>query len=80
MDDKKAENWAKVADKLSHVEAHTMKGYLETNDIAVQLQGEHFTSVSPHLADYAGIALLVQYRDLDRARLLLKEIEKGTAC
>ena len=49
MTTEKGDKWVIMASQLSYSEAHIMKGLLESNDIAVQLLGEHFASVSPYL-------------------------------
>ncbi|WP_107852152.1 putative signal transducing protein [Oceanimonas marisflavi] len=70
-------DWIPVFEAANSLEAHTLKGALESRGMAVQLRGEALSGALGELPmDVAQVTLLVQKRDWQRARAFLQEYQQ----
>ncbi|WMC10383.1 DUF2007 domain-containing protein [Oceanimonas pelagia] len=70
-------NWIAVFEAANSLEAHTLKGALESRGMAVQLRGEALSGALGELPmDVAQVTLLVQEKDWQRARTFLQGYQR----
>jgi len=70
--------WIKVYEAANNLEAHSIKGMLEINRIAVQLSGESLASAAGELpADVLQVGIWVQDAQTSSARKLLRAYENA---
>ncbi|NHH99371.1 MULTISPECIES: DUF2007 domain-containing protein [Oceanimonas] len=70
-------DWIPVYQAAHSLEAHTLKGALESRGMAVKLQGEALAGALGELPmDVAQVTLLVQEKDWQRARTFLQDYQR----
>ncbi|MGF1713570.1 DUF2007 domain-containing protein [Photobacterium chitinilyticum] len=71
--------WIKVYDAANNLEAHSIKGMLESERIEVQLSGENLSAATGELpTDVLQVGLWVQEEQVSSARQQLERYENTT--
>ncbi|WP_064606335.1 putative signal transducing protein [Photobacterium sp. J15] len=72
------EPWVKVYNAANNLEAHSLKGMLENENIAVQLSGESLGSAAGELpADVVQVGIWVCENQVAAARVLIERYENA---
>lgn len=70
-------DWIAVFEAANSLEAHTLKGALESRGMAVQLKGEALSGALGELPmDVARVTLLVQANDWQQAREFIQDYQQ----
>lgn len=73
--------WIKVYDAANNLEAHSIKGMLESEHIEVQLRGESLASAAGELpADVLQVGIWVREEQASSARRRVEQYENAVYC